>query len=201
MTARAEILAKLKAANVAKPAGAGVYRPQLGGDLKAEFMLKAKAADAIVHEVANAQDLPASLQSVFALNGSEKSVHIAPHSSLHDLPWERAPKVILSEATPASTDMALSAADFAIAESGTLAFLSGAGRPSSWHFLPEIECVLVGRATIVPTLEDLFAKLADRTRPSTLNLVTGPSRTADIEQTIERGAHGPRELHIFLSAA
>jgi L-lactate utilization protein LutC len=52
---------------------------------------------------------------------------------------------------------------------------------------------------ILPTLEDVFAQMADATMPATLNLVTGPSRTADIEQTIERGAHGPRALHIFLT--
>lgn len=200
MTARAEILAKLNAASVPEPAGGRVYRPQMESDLKTEFAAKAQAADAIVHEIASAQDLPASLQSLFAANGSAKSLHIAPHSPLRDLPWERAPKIILSEAIPASTDIALSAADFAIAESGTLTFLSGAGRPSTWHFLPEIECALVARTMIVPTLEDVFAKLAHRSLPSTINLVTGPSRTADIEQTIERGAHGPRELHIFLCA-
>ena len=199
MTAREEILAKLKRANAAKPAGSGAYRPLLGNEPGAEFAIKAKAADAVIHEIESALGLPASLQSLFA-KGNAVSLHIAPHSSLRNLPWERASKIMLSEAAPASTDLALSAADFAIAESGTLAFFSGAGRPSAWHFLPEIECVLVDRAAIVPTLEDVFVNLADRTLPSTLNLVTGPSRTADIEQTIERGAHGPRELHIFLSA-
>jgi L-lactate dehydrogenase complex protein LldG len=200
MTARAEILTKLKAASIAKAAGEGVYRPQIGSDLGTEFVRKAKAADAVIHEIANAEELPPALQSAFAFDGSVRSLHIAPGSSLRDLPWERTPQLNLSESIPSGTDIALSAADFAIAESGTLVFLSGAGRPSSWHFLPEIECVLVERAAILPTLEDVSAKLSGRMLPSTINLVTGPSRTADIEQTIERGAHGPRELHIFLCA-
>ncbi len=199
MNAREEILAKLKAAS-AENVESEAYTPRVGRDLGAEFLVKAKAADAIVHEITSTHDLPAILQSVIAANGDGVPLHIASGSFLRELPWTRAPKLCLSDAAPDSGAIALSAAEFAIAESGTLAFFSGPAQPSTWHFLPEIECVLVGRATIVPTLEDMFSKLADRSLPSTLNLVTGPSRTADIEQTIERGAHGPRDLHIFLSA-
>jgi L-lactate dehydrogenase complex protein LldG len=200
MTARKNILAKLRAANTPKPAEARGYHPQVRGDLKTEFVSNAKAADAMVHEIANAEELPAKLQSLFSATDGTIPLHIAHGSYLRELPWERAPKLALHDTAPASEAVALSAADFAIAETGTVAFLSGAARPSSWHFLPGTECVLVYQALIVPALEDLFAKLADKALPSTLNFVTGPSRTADIEQTIERGAHGPRALHIFLSA-
>lgn len=200
MTARAQILAKLKAANAAPHIEAGAYHPQVPGDLNIEFIAKAKAADGMVHECASTDDIPGILQSLFAPNGETVPLHIAPGSFLRELPWGRAPNLTLQDAPPGGEAVALSAADFAIAETGTLAFLSGAARPSSWHFLPGVECVLVRRALIVPTLENLFAKLAGAALPSTLNLVTGPSRTADIEQTIERGAHGPRALHIFLTA-
>jgi L-lactate dehydrogenase complex protein LldG len=200
MTSREKILTKLRTANTVERAGVGVYRPQLRSDLKTDFVSKAEAADAMVHEIASAKDLPEKLQSLFSANGETTPLHIAHGSFLHELPWERAPNLTLHDTAPASEALALSTADFAIAETGTLAFVSGAARPSSWHFLPGIECVLVYHATIVPALEDLFAQMAGETLPATLNLVTGPSRTADIEQTIERGAHGPRALHIFLSA-
>jgi len=200
MTARTKILAKLRTANTTERVEAGAYHPQMQSDLRMEFVAKAEAADGLVHEIASAEDLPVNLQTLFSLNGETTSLHIAPGSFLRELPWERAPNLTLHDATPASEAVALSAADYAIAETGTLAFLSGAAQPSSWHFLPGIECVLVRRALIVPALEDLFAKLAGEALPATLNLVTGPSRTADIEQSIERGAHGPRALHIFLTA-
>jgi L-lactate utilization protein LutC len=60
--------------------------------------------------------------------------------------------------------------------------------------------VVLKRALIVPRLEDVIEAFArNGTMPATVNLVTGPSRTADIEQTIERGAHGPRELCILIA--
>ena len=60
--------------------------------------------------------------------------------------------------------------------------------------------MLVMRDSILPRFEDIVAVLAAEPRmPATLNLVTGPSRTADIEQTIELGAHGPREVHILIA--
>jgi L-lactate utilization protein LutC len=120
---------------------------------------------------------------------------------LRDLAWQEAARLVLDDGRPSAGSVALSSADFAIAETGTLAFLSGPARPSAWHFLPGIEFVLVERENIVPTLEVLFARLTKDEWPATLNLVTGPSRTADIEQTIERGAHGPRELHILLAGS
>ncbi len=87
-----------------------------------------------------------------------------------------------------------------IAETGTLVFLSGPRSPSSWHFRPGCEFALVMRDTIVPRFEDIAAILTAGPRmPATLNLVTGPSRTADIEQTIELGAHGPRDVHILIA--
>ncbi len=85
MNARAEILAKLNAAGLAEPAGAGIYRPRLGSDLKTEFVSKARAADAVVHEIAGAQDLPESLQTVFASTDDAVPLHIAHDSLLRGL--------------------------------------------------------------------------------------------------------------------
>jgi L-lactate dehydrogenase complex protein LldG len=198
-TGRAEILARLRAASAQDRVNAKPYRPQLQGDLKAEFFSKAQAADANVHEIASIEAIPTKLQSLFAEGDNQTPLHIAQASLARDLAWECAPKLNLHDTPPGGEALALSIADYGIAETGTLAFLSGAARPSSWHFLPGIECVVLRTTLIVPTLEDLFAQIADAGLPSTLNLVTGPSRTADIEQTIERGAHGPRALHIFMT--
>ena len=64
----------------------------------------------------------------------------------------------------------------------------------------EAQEVLVRRHLIVPRFENVIETLGRQGAiPATVNLVTGPSRTADIEQTIERGAHGPRELCILIA--
>ena len=127
-------------------------------------------------------------------------LHIPENSPLNALPWERAPELKLSTAPPNGNACSLAAADYAIAETGTLVFLSGPHSPSSWHFRPGCEFALVERAAILPRLEDILTRLASASpMPATLNLVTGPSRTADIEQTIELGAHGPRDVHILIA--
>ena len=135
MTARAQILAKLKAASPSERAEAGAYHPQARNDLKTEFAAKAEAADALVHEIAGAEDLPAKLQSLFSVNGETTPLHVAPGSFLRELPWGRAPNLTLHDTPPASEALALSAADFAIAETGTLAFLSGGCR---WWIIPTL---------------------------------------------------------------
>lgn len=88
-----------------------------------------------------------------------------------------------------------------IAETGTLMLLSGAARPSTLNFLPENHVVILPASRIVGAYEDGFALLrasGPRFMPRTVNFITGPSRTADIEQKIQMGAHGPRRLHVVL---
>ena len=169
------------------------------GDLAAAFATQAQASGAYVHAPDCYEDVPAIVAAIVSAAGDTR-LHLPEGSPLRSLAWDRAPAIILDGAPPAAEDNALSAADYAIAETGTLAFVAGP-QPSSWHFLPGRELVLVRHSCILPCLEDMFNLIStERSMPSTLNLVTGPSRTADIEQTIERGAHGPRELHIFLVA-
>ncbi|MDE2182836.1 MAG: LUD domain-containing protein [Alphaproteobacteria bacterium] len=99
---------------------------------------------------------------------------------------------------PGPNDAAVSVAPFAIAETGTLVFLSGPAAPPSWHFRPGLEIAVIAAGNILPTLEDVLARIREHPLPSTVNLVTGPSRTGDIEQTIELGAHGPKTLSIVI---
>ncbi len=101
------------------------------------------------------------------------------------------------------TDMTgLSHAVGAIAESGTLVLTSGADNPVTINFLPEHHIVVVKASDVGGTLEDAFANIrasyGKGTMPRTVNFVTGPSRSGDIEQTILLGAHGPRALHIVI---
>ncbi|QLP96477.1 MAG: LUD domain-containing protein [Rhodoblastus sp.] len=88
-----------------------------------------------------------------------------------------------------------------VAETGTLALLSGPANPTTLNFLPDNAIALVAAGDVVGDLESLWAKLR-AARPEgperAINLVTGPSRSADIEQTLLLGAHGPRTLHVIL---
>jgi L-lactate dehydrogenase complex protein LldG len=168
-------------------------------DAGSHFMTKAKATMANVHEIATAQDAPEAILSLLVSAGVMPRLHVPRVSPLNDLPWHRVPGLTRSVEPPGGDDSALSTADYGIAETGTLAFFSGPSSASSWHFRPGREFVLLSRACILPRLEDIIARLSGaKGVPATLNLVTGPSRTADIEQTIELGAHGPRMLDILI---
>ena len=88
-------------------------------------------------------------------------------------------------------------ADYGIAETGSLVFIPARGRArSSWLDL-EVLDVELAEERIVPDLEGLFALLGSDL-PSAVAIVTGPSRTADIEQTLVVGVHGPREVRVLL---
>ena len=87
-------------------------------------------------------------------------------------------------------------APLAIAETGTLVQPSRAASPASWHFRPGFEIAILNASDIVAHLEDALAKLG--ALPTTVNLITGPSRTGDIEQTLELGAHGPKALAVLI---
>ena len=89
-----------------------------------------------------------------------------------------------------------------VAESGTLVLASGADNPTTLNFLPETHVVVLAAEDVVGDYETVFAMLRKRygkaALPRTVNMITGPSRSGDIEQTILLGAHGPRRLHIVI---
>ena len=189
---------------IRKSRGAGMPRPAYRApspqvnDLAALFATKAAAERALISEIAAPGDAPAAIAAALEKAGAEPVLHMPETSPLRSLPWDRAPNLALSAERPGPDAAAFSAADFAIAETGTLVFLAARERPASWHFLPGREFALIRRVQVLPTLEDVLALAAANGIPSTINLVTGPSCTGDIEQTLEVGAHGPKELHILL---
>ena len=88
-----------------------------------------------------------------------------------------------------------------IAETGTLMLPSAPERPTTLNLLPDTAIVVLRASRVVGAYEEAWDLLrAERRRgmPRNVMLVTGPSRSADIEQTLELGAHGPRRLHIVL---
>jgi L-lactate utilization protein LutC len=199
MTARDAILAAVRAGRRSEPASSYAM-PAWTGDAVVQFTARAQAAAADVHQIAQMDDAPEAIWSILAGKNAARRVHIPQNSPANDLPWHRASGLTVTSDRPSGSDSAVSLADYAIAETGTLVFSSGEKSASSWHFLPGLEFVLIRRDLIVPRLENVIEALTRNSgMPATVNLVTGPSRTADIEQTIERGAHGPRELCILIA--
>ena len=97
---------------------------------------------------------------------------------------------------PASAGAGITTADFAISETGTLVLSAGPGRPRATSLLPPLHVAVLPEDRIVGTLSDLMPHL--EALPSALAFVTGPSRTADIELTPVRGAHGPVNVAVYL---
>ncbi len=89
-----------------------------------------------------------------------------------------------------------------IAETGTLALLSGEANPTTLNFLPDRHIILVQASDIDGDMESALVRIrgiyGKGAMPRTVNFITGPSRSADIEQTLILGAHGPRQLHIMI---
>ena len=199
MTARETILAALKAGRRSEPA-ARYALPEWTADTVGQFAAKARYTAAEVREIAHIDDAPEAIWSMIAASNAPRSVHIPRVSAANDLPWHRAPGLTVKSERPSGSDSAVSFADFGIGETGTLVFCSAEKSASAWHYLPGWEFAIIRRQLILPRFENVIDRLkAQGTIPATVNLITGPSRTADIEQTIERGAHGPRELCILIT--
>jgi len=90
----------------------------------------------------------------------------------------------------------------AIAETGTLMLLSGPGTPAATSLLPETHIAILSASRIVRGMEDAWQLARDEWSgtPRAVNFISGPSRTADIEQTVTLGAHGPYRVHIVVVA-
>lgn len=195
MSAREDILRSIRSRKPAALPRPAVYTRAMEGDAVERFVACANAANATVHVLDALSDVPASISEILRSRNLAATVHMPPDAELNGLQWDRV-EVLL--AAPGPEDAAVSVAPFGVAETGTLVFPSGKQHPASWHFRPGFEIAVLRAEDIVPDLESVFSRLRAGEWPRTVNLVTGPSRTADIEQTLELGAHGPKALAILL---
>lgn len=84
-----------------------------------------------------------------------------------------------------------------IADTGSLVLVGGEGRPLTASLLPDIHIAILRGSDLVPTLSDVLGSPEICTASAAV-IITGPSRTGDIEMTLSIGVHGPKELHVFL---
>lgn len=162
-----------------------------------QFIEKAQAADATVSRIASMADLPAALSDELRRRNIGQQIRMGGDPALAALDWGG----IVVSTGPGRIDepATLSVAPAAVAETGTLALMSGPDNPVTLTFLGETHFVAVRAADIKDGMEELWEAVRARgALPRTVNLVTGPSRSADIGQKLQLGAHGPVALHVFV---
>jgi len=198
MSAREEILANIRARRTGRRAHPPRYEaPALPAAATATFAERAVAQAAEVRRLTSLAEVPAAIADILRARNLAAEIHLPPDPKAAALSWEGG--IALLRTPPGPDDAALAFAPYGIAETGTLVYASSPATPASWHFRPGLEIAVIGASDILPRWEDVLARLRKAgPLPSTLNLVTGPSRTGDIEQTLELGAHGPKALIILI---
>jgi L-lactate dehydrogenase complex protein LldG len=149
-------------------------------------------------EAHNWADVPADVARYLEANELERRVLV--WHELADLDWAGAGIAIDDRAAQGTDSTSVTTCFCAIAETGTVLLLSSPGTPKATALLPETHICLVSRARLVATMEDAFALVRKEKGelPRATWFISGPSRTADIEQTIVIGAHGPYRTHVIL---
>jgi L-lactate dehydrogenase complex protein LldG len=185
-------------------------QPAAYGDRLAQFRAMAERMSSTVESIGSLHEAPPAVARYLAGQGIAPQAVVWP--ALRELPWSAAG--IAAEFRPPRRDesagsdlVGITGSFCAIAETGTLVLLSSPESPASTHLLPETHVALVAADRVVDTMEDAFELLrrerggVDRMMPRAVNMVSGPSRTGDIEQTIVLGAHGPYRVHILIAAS
>jgi L-lactate dehydrogenase complex protein LldG len=167
------------------------------------FIDEAERVNATTERIASPFDVPRLLRAYLQGTNLPAAVKVAPDPELAAINWEQEPLLQVTKGKASEHDAVSFTGCFAgVAETGTLMLLSGAERPTTLNFLPDVHVVLLPAERIVGSYEEAWARLRARlgagVMPRVVNWITGPSRTADIEQTLLLGAHGPRRLHIII---
>lgn len=194
MSAREDILSAIRAQRVRNtPRPLSYVPPENEIDPVEIFVERATAVNAEIRILEGMREVPAAIAELLRGKNLPAEIHTAP-----DAPGLDVGTLAVRHTPPGPDDAALTAAPFGIAETGTLAYPATAENPASWHFRPGFEIAVLRASDIVANMETVIARVKAKGLPHTLNFVTGPSRTGDIEQTLELGAHGPKALAILI---
>ena len=212
MSARAAILARVRAAKRGTVADAAAIerearalvpsldavRPRLGDDEALAFFVEKATSDRVtasVERLAAADALPKAVRGYLDRHGLAPELAAALPPALAGLDW---PGLTLLDGIDANAPVALTYAEAAIAETGTLVFPTSPTVPLLFNFLALHHLAVVRTSDVLPHMEDVFQRFVGQPLPRALSLVTGTSGTADIEGKNVRGAHGPRHLHVYV---
>jgi L-lactate dehydrogenase complex protein LldG len=167
-------------------------------DPVAQFRDRAISLASTVDDIEQVHDVPACVARYLEEQSLPLKAVCWPELAMLD--WAGAGIAIEARSARGDDLVGITGAYCAIAETGTLMMLSGAGTPPSVSLLPETHIAVVRRDRIVSRMEDSWALCrAERSElPRAATFISGPSRTADIEQTVTLGAHGPYRVHVVL---
>lgn len=168
--------------------------------LKENFTLAARAGGASITELSSLGDIVSVIAKTQSAVTAPLPLSIAPQKELEVLQWELHPSLQLEGDYKTNHCNGLVIAESAAAETGTVV-VSTHSCPSGLLFLTERLFIVLRAADIKLDYESIWALRAGQKsaeRPRTLHFISGPSRTADVEQTIQIGAHGPRQLDVLL---
>jgi len=173
-------------------------RPRMDWEPVARFRECALGLSSTVDEVGTLAEAPAAAARY--LKANLLPLTAVCWAEFAALDWHSAGiEVAVREAR--ETDLVgITGAFCAIAETGTLMTLSGDDTPATVSLLPETHIAVIGKSRIVRGMEEAWQLVRDEIRqpPRAVGFISGPSRTADIEQTVTLGAHGPYRVHLIL---
>lgn len=181
-------------------------RPAMPADLLQRFLDRAAVMASTVERIASPAEIPAAvaryldalkLPPSLAMQESRSGVCWPEFGGLD---WKSVGLDIEARPTVGNDRIGVTGTFCAIAETGTLVVITGEPWPTATTLLPDTHFAVVRADRIVPGMEEAFGLVrAERpVMPRAINLISGPSRTGDIEQTIVLGAHGPYRVHILV---
>ncbi len=201
----ADVAAATVAARLAQPKASVIpARGRVAGETAlGQFIFEAERVNASTERIGALDEVPARVRAYLQSANLPSAVKAAPDPDLAEIPWAREPLLQVTAGKAGDHDPVSFTGSFAgIAETGTLMLLSGPESPTTLNFLPDVHIALLRSDRIVGSYEEAWARLRAARgagiMPRAVNWITGPSRTADIEQTLLLGAHGPRRLHIII---
>jgi len=175
-------------------------RPSFDGDIVERFVAKMREKSATLVRIPSLAEVGAEVERFVTSVNADKRLCVSQALAAIDWP---AGFEVEHRAARRDDQTSVTPCFAAVAESGGIVTLSGPATPSTLNFVPDNHIVIVQASQVVRDFEDVWTqwRASGRPMPRTVNIISGPSRTADIEMTIQLGAHGPRRLHILLVAA
>ncbi len=184
----------LHAANLVPARGQGDIEHRIR--VFTEMMLEVGGTVEVLGDIG---DVPEAVADYLRRGNLPAHIRHGADEKLVKLPWHRAAAIEVAEGRAIDSDKASLTRAFAgVAETGTIIQLSGPDNPTTLNFLPEAHIVVLEAENLHASYEEVWSRLRRRPMPRTVNMISGPSRTADIEQTIVRPAHGPKHMHVLI---
>ncbi len=210
MSTRNVILAKIRSARVNAAAQFGTAHdagidpvPSDAADLLEQFIELARAESATVDELAALAEVPGAVARYVEGQGIADGVVLGPDPQIRDLDWQAVAALKLSDRPPRTDgDTVITGCYAAVADCGALVVASSPEHPVELNFLAANHIVLLRRERVLADFEQLWTLLrreyAGQALPRCINLIVGPSRTADLGVPPILGAHGPGRVHIVI---